>query len=72
MPTQADSWISGITWAKTRGTPGVVMTGVSAKSAWKKGLMMPAFPEITRAEAEAAWKWLEAVGTRGLKPYAGR
>jgi mono/diheme cytochrome c family protein len=38
----------------------------------RKGLMMPAFPEITKADTEAAWKWLEAMGTAGLKPYSTR
>ena len=38
----------------------------------EKGLMMPAFPEISKPETEAAWKWLEAMGTRGLKRYGAR
>lgn len=29
----------------------------------EKGLMMPAFPEITTPEVEAVWKWFEAAGT---------
>lgn len=35
----------------------------------ERGLMMPAFPELTAAEVDALWLWLEAVGTQGVRPY---
>ncbi|MBX7097721.1 MAG: hypothetical protein K1X89_08415 [Myxococcaceae bacterium] len=35
----------------------------------ERGLMMPAFAEITAPEVEGLWQWLEAIGTQGLKPY---
>lgn len=35
----------------------------------EKGLMMPAFPEITTPEVEAIWKWFEAAGTTEQPAY---
>ena len=35
----------------------------------EKALMMPGFHEMKKPDVEAAWKWLEAMGTQGLFPY---
>lgn len=35
----------------------------------ERGLMMPAFAEITAPEVDGLWQWLEAIGTQGVKPY---
>ena len=33
-------------------------------------LMMPALKHMTEGDAAKLWKWLEAVGTAPLRPYA--
>lgn len=36
----------------------------------ERGLMMPAFPDITAAEVGALWLWMEAADQTGPRPYA--
>lgn len=35
----------------------------------EQGLMMPAFKDVTKADAAALWKWLEAIAKAGPSPY---
>ena len=40
------------------------------RDAAERGLMMPAFPEISIPEVEAIWKWFEAAGTTEQPRYS--
>lgn len=39
-------------------------------NAASRGLMMPAFPDLGAAQAEALWAWMEAIGGEGPALYA--